>query len=120
MISAFGVEHGEISKGLPRYLKDIAPNIGAAPARQFRGGQPLSREDYPYLRVRTHQKGKEAARLNAEWKKIPKTLENGNIARSEEKWQETHRAATKGRLGREGARKAIKDNTYTRPKKRLP
>lgn len=119
MMSAFGIDHG-ISKGLPRYLQDIAPGIGAAPSRTFQGGRPLSRNDHVYLRVRAHQSGKEASRANAEWKKIPKTLENGNLARSEEKWQETHRAGTKGRMAREGARKAIKDNTYTRPKKRLP
>lgn len=117
MISAFGVEHGEISKGLPRYLKNISPGVQASGSRKFRGGEPLSRGDYTYLRIRANQHGKHASRLNSEWEKIPKKWEN--TGRLEQKRAEVVVAATKGRLGREGSRKAIADNTpIVRPKRR--
>jgi len=119
MISAFGIIH----KGLPRYLKDIAPVIGASGTRTFQGGRPLSRGDHTYLRVRAHQAGKRAARSKSEWDKLKPTKGAklpSNLDASEAKWTETHSNAAIGRLAREGSRKAIKDNTYTRPKKPLP
>jgi hypothetical protein len=118
MISAFGVDHGgEISKGLPRHLDAISPNIGVR-TQKFRGGEPLSRSDYAFTRVKAHLYGKEAARKHADWAKMPKDLSDGNIAAAEAKRPGVVMAAAKGRLAREGARKAVADNTpIVRPKK---
>lgn len=121
MISAFGVDHGYISKGLPSHLKAISPNVAVAPARSFSRQQPrepLSRSDYTHTRVRAHLAGKEAARKHGEWAKMPKDLADGNIAAAEAKRPGVVMAAGKGKLNRIVSREALADNTpASRPKK---
>lgn len=122
MISAFGVDHGLISKGLPRYLKNIEPVI-ASQKRTFKGGTPMSRDDYVYLRTKAHTFGREASKKNAEWKKgLPKKpeefMDREKVMRSEQRRQAVVIAGNKGRLARVGSQNALIDNSpIVRPKK---
>ena len=110
-----------VAKGLPRYLKDISPNVGVSGKRTFRGGTKLSRDDYTYSRVRAHQSGKQASQAHSKWKKAADQvasegpLTGGNFGRAEELRKPVVEAAQRGRLGRMISQKAIKDNT---PKRR--
>lgn len=79
----------------------------------------MSRGDYGYLRIRAHQSGKQASRLHSEWNKKKPTSITG-VGQSEERWKATRVAGTKGKLAREGSRKAIADNTpIVRPRKKI-
>lgn len=113
MISAFGVEHGEFSKGLPRYLKDNASKY-ADQTRRFRGGEPLKRSDYTYGRIKAHQYGKDASKKNAEWKKLDIKPQAQGIKAAvkgkEAMREEVRTSAKKGRMSRAISQKAVDDN----------
>ena len=104
----------ELQKGLPRYLRDIAPGVAAGPTRQFRGGTPLSRGDYTYLRVRANQSGREASKLNRDWERQrdrTNMASRGDHAKLQAASERVVVAGTKGRVARELSRNAVTDNT---------
>ena len=108
MNSAFGVVHGDISKGLPSYLKSISPVVGAE-TRRIRQGSIL-RNDYPYLRTKAHLSGKEAARANSAWaKKTQRTnfASQKEVGELEELRRKTTTAGAKGTVARELSRRSL-------------